>query len=242
MNIFGLIGKDISYSFSMDFFIRKFNKESILNTTYKIFDLPKIELVGDLFRNPMIKGLNVTIPYKISIIKFLDKISDESKNIGSVNVIKINNNNKIGYNTDIYGFEKTINKYIKNKDLKCLILGTGGVSKTVSFVLNKIGIKYKFVSRKKKNDILSYKDINNEILKEYNIIINCTPVGTYPQINNCPNIPYEYISENHILYDLIYNPSKTLFLKKGFCRGAIIKNGLEMFNIQAEQSWKIWNS
>ncbi|WP_185855421.1 shikimate dehydrogenase family protein [Blattabacterium cuenoti] len=252
-SVFGLIGRNIKYSFSKKFFSDKFIKDSIHNSVYKIYDISTIEKVIMIFDNPYLKGCNVTIPYKISIIPFLNEIDPIAKNIGSINVIKINNKYKIGYNTDILGFEISLINYLHENlylfgtkmNMNALILGTGGVSKTISYVLNKFKISYKYVSRIKKkkcNYILSYEEINKDVLKTYKIIINCTPVGTYPNINLCPNIPYEYLSEEHYLYDLVYNPEKTLFLKKGEERGTKIKNGLEMLYIQAEESWKIWNS
>lgn len=243
--IYGLIGKNIKYSFSRKFFLEKFKKESIVDSNYEIFDIPKIENVSFVFQNPYLKGCNVTIPYKTSIIPFLTKIMPEAKSIGSVNVIKITNNKcKTGFNTDVLGFEssfkKDLNQFINKKNLKALILGTGGVSKTISFVLKKLQIPYQYVSRKKNTGFLVYDDINQNLLKEYKIIINCTPVGTYPNINSCPSLPYQYVSSKHYFYDLVYNPKKTLFLKKAEKKGALIKNGLEMFYLQAEESWKIW--
>ncbi|WP_185861166.1 shikimate dehydrogenase family protein [Blattabacterium cuenoti] len=241
--IYGLIGKNIQYSFSRKFFLEKFNKESIINTDYKIFDIPKIENVSLIFQKPYLKGCNVTIPYKTSIMSFLTHITPEAKSIGSVNVVKIHNQCTTGFNTDILGFEYSFKKnlnHINQKNLKALILGTGGVSKTISFVLNKLKISYQYVSRKKNKNFLSYEDINQNLLKEYRIIINCTPVGTYPNINSCPSLPYQYISHDHYFYDLVYNPNQTLFLKKAEEKGAITKNGLEMLYIQAEESWKIW--
>ncbi|WP_185860610.1 shikimate dehydrogenase family protein [Blattabacterium cuenoti] len=246
IRIYGLIGKDIKYSFSRKFFLKKFKKESIINIDYKIFDIPKIENVSFIFQNPYLKGCNITIPYKTSIIPFLTKIMPEAKSIGSVNVVKITNKCRIGFNTDVLGFEysfkKDLNRFVNKKNLKALILGTGGVSKTVSFVLNKLQIPYQYVSRKKNRGYFIYEDINKNLLKEYKIIINCTPVGTYPNINLCPSLPYQYVSSEHYFYDLIYNPNKTLFLKNGEKKGALIKNGLEMLYLQAEGSWKIWKN
>ncbi|WP_185862433.1 shikimate dehydrogenase family protein [Blattabacterium cuenoti] len=244
--IFGLIGKGISHSFSRDFFLKKFKKESIIHTDYKNFDIPNIENVLLILQNPCLKGCNVTIPYKTSIIPFLTKIMPKAEYIGSVNVIKIKNKSIIGYNTDVSGFEfsfkKNMNSFLEKKNLKALILGTGGVSKTVSFVLKKLQISYIHISRKKNKNFLSYDDIDKNLLKQYKIIINCTPLGTFPNINSYPPLPYQYISSEHYFYDLVYNPNKTLFLKKAEEKGAIIKNGLEMLHIQAEESWKIWNS
>ncbi|WP_185882837.1 shikimate dehydrogenase family protein [Blattabacterium cuenoti] len=246
-SIFGLIGKKIHYSFSKNFFLNKFKKESINNCYYVIYDIPDIKQVDSIFKNPYIKGCNVTIPYKKSIIPYLTKINSIAKKIGSVNVIKINKYEKIGYNTDYIGFEgsfiKNINQILYSKNtLKALILGTGGVSKSISYVLKKWKIKYQYISRKKQKGMLIYEDINKNLLKEYRIIINCTPLGTYPNINSFPPLPYQYISDQHYFYDLVYNPNKTLFLRKGEKNGATIKNGLEMLYIQAEESWKIWNN
>ncbi|WP_185852045.1 shikimate dehydrogenase family protein [Blattabacterium cuenoti] len=244
--IYGLIGKNIKYSFSRNFFLEKFKKESILHVDYEIFDIPKIENVSFIFQNPYLKGCNVTIPYKTTIIPFLTKITPEAKSIGSVNVIKINNKCRMGFNTDVLGFEysfkKDLNRFINKNNLKALVLGTGGVSKTISFVLKKLEIPYQYVSRKKNTGFLVYEDINQSLLKEYKIIINSTPVGTHPDINLCPHLPYQYVSSEHYFYDLVYNPNKSLFLKKAENKGALIKNGLEMLYIQAEESWKIWKN
>ncbi|AFJ90914.1 shikimate dehydrogenase [Blattabacterium sp. (Blaberus giganteus)] len=251
IKIYGLIGKDIKYSFSQKFFLEKFQKESIVNTNYEIFDIPKIENVLYVFKTPYLEGCNVTIPYKTSIIPFLTKIVPEAKSIGSVNVIKIYNQCKTGFNTDVLGFESSFKKDLNNqfikknkKNLQALILGTGGVSKTISFVLEKLQISYKYVSRNKKKNknFLVYEDLNQNLLEEHKIIINCTPVGTYPNVDLCPNIPYQYISSEHYFYDLVYNPNKTLFLKKAEKKGALIKNGLEMLYLQAEESWNIWKN
>ncbi|WP_238785524.1 shikimate dehydrogenase family protein [Blattabacterium cuenoti] len=244
--IFGLVGRGISYSFSKDYFMRKFEKEFIHEVTYEIFDIPKIEDILSIFKNPFLKGCNITIPYKKSIIPFLNKLMPEAKSIGSVNVVKINEERHcIGYNTDVLGFElsfkKDINK-LSYQNPKALILGTGGVSRSISFVLKKMGIPYKYVSRMKNKDFLVYEEVNQYLLEDYKIIINCTPLGTFPNIHSCPPLPYQFISSQHYLYDLVYNPSKTLFLKKGEEKGSTIRNGLEMLRIQAEESWKIWNS
>ncbi|WP_185869507.1 shikimate dehydrogenase family protein [Blattabacterium cuenoti] len=244
--IFGLIGKDIHYSFSKEFFLKKFQKERINYAKYEVFDIPKIEKVSFIFKNPFLKGCNVTIPYKTSIIPFLTRLTTETRLIGSVNVIKIKDQHRIGYNTDVFGFElsfkKDIKKFLCQRNLKALILGTGGVSKAVSFVLKKLEIPYQYVSRKKNKNALSYEDINKNLLNKYKIIINCTPLGTYPNINFCPPLPYEYCTNKHYFYDMVYNPSKTLFIKKGKEKGAITRNGLDMLYLQAEESWKIWNS
>lgn len=249
MNIYGLIGYPLSHSFSKKYFTEKFKKENISNSEYKLFPVKSISEFPELIKNnPNLKGLNVTIPYKKSIIPFLCKIQKQAKKIGAVNTITIKKNkqNKIftkGYNTDIYGFEKSLQPYINSNLKKSLILGTGGSSKSVAYVLGKNNVEYLFVSRSKSNikkQIINYSNLDKNIIKNIQIIINTTPLGMSPDIENYPNIPYKFISEKHILYDLIYNPYETLFLKKGKNKGAITKNGLEMLHIQAEKSWEIY--
>jgi shikimate dehydrogenase len=242
---FGLVGKDISYSFSKKYFTEKFEKLNLKNYSYVNFDIPEIEEFPFLLyhREEEFRGLNVTIPYKQSIIKYLDDLSEEAKEIGAVNTIKITSNNElIGYNTDIYGFTNSIKSLLNIESKKALILGTGGASNAVAFSLKKMGIDFKFVSRKKNENVLLYNELNEEILHNHQIIINCTPVGTFPNINEKPQIPYSSITKNHIAFDLIYNPEETAFLKAAKKQGAKIKNGLEMLQLQAEKSWEIWNS
>lgn len=244
-NKFGLVGKDISYSFSKKYFTEKFEKLNLKNYSYVNFDIPEIEEFPFLLyhREEEFRGLNVTIPYKQSIIKYLDDLSEEAKEIGAVNTIKITSNNElIGYNTDIYGFTNSIKPLLNIESKKALILGTGGASNAVAFSLKKMGIDFKFVSRKKNENVLLYNELNEEILHNHQIIINCTPVGTFPNINEKPQIPYSSITKNHIAFDLIYNPEETAFLKAAKKQGAKIKNGLEMLQLQAEKSWEIWNS
>lgn len=240
--LFGLLGKNISYSFSKGYFAAKFKNENIQNSDYQNFDLKDILQVSDVFSNSIIKGLNVTIPYKESIIPFLDELSEDAKQIGAVNTIKIKDNKKIGYNTDVIGFQKSLEPLLKSHHKKAMILGTGGASKAVKFVLNQMDIDFIVVSRAPKNKEISYKEITSEIQSKYLIVINCTPLGTFPNIKQSPDILYHHLSENHILFDLIYNPSETTFLKKGKQQGAKVKNGLEMLELQAEASWNIWNS
>ena len=242
---FGLIGKDISYSFSKKYFTEKF-KELDLNTfKYNNYDLPEIEEFPFIMyhREDDFKGFNVTIPYKQSIIKYLDEVDEDAKNIGAVNTIKVTSDNRlIGYNTDVYGFKKSIEPLLQAHHTKALILGTGGASKAVAYALKKLGIEFEFVSRNVSDNSFLYASLNQQIIQEYTIIINCSPLGTHPNIEYSPNIPYKYISEKHLLFDLIYNPSQTKFLKEGSMRGAQIKNGHEMLELQAEKSWEIWNS
>jgi shikimate dehydrogenase len=242
----GLIGKNISYSFSSGYFLDKFKKMNITELTYKNFDIPAVEEFPFLVyhREEEFKGFNVTIPYKQSIIKYLSELDADAAKIGAVNTIKITEKNElIGYNTDIYGFENSLKPLLKEYHSKALILGTGGASKAVVFVLNKLNISYKIVSRNPSSENeISYVDLSEEIMTSHKLIINSSPVGTHPNIKECPKIPYEYISDTHYLFDLIYNPEVTMFLQKGKNAGAAIKNGLEMLELQAEKSWEIWNS
>jgi shikimate dehydrogenase len=243
MRKFGLIGKNISYSFSRGYFNNKFESESIENVSYQNFDLDSLKEFRSIFKDhPEISGLNVTIPYKEKIIEYLDSLSKTAKKIGAVNTIKITKKGKLkGYNTDYYGFKRSLEGLIQNQHKKALILGTGGASKAVAFTLEKLNISYNYVSRTKSSDNLTYNELDDSIIKENLVIINCSPLGTHPNINDCPNIPYDSITKNHILFDLIYNPEETLFLKYGKQKGCIISNGLKMLEFQAEKSWAIWN-
>lgn len=242
---FGLLGKNISYSFSRKYFTEKFLKLGLSNYKYFNFDIPEIEEFPFLLyhKEDEFGGINVTIPYKESVMRYLNKIDNDAKKIGAVNTIKITDNFElIGYNTDFYGFQKSIQPLLKKHHTKALILGTGGASKAVVYAFDKMKIQTKYVSRNASEDKLTYSNLTKEILGEYTIIVNCTPVGTYPNTSESPEIPYKYITEKHLLYDLIYNPEITQFLKKGKEQGAAIKNGLEMLELQAEKSWEIWNS
>ncbi len=246
MKTYGLIGKSLSHSFSQSYFKEKFKSEN-LDCQYLNFELNEInEFPQLLTNNPKIGGFNVTIPYKEQIIKFLDEIDKEAKFIGAVNTIKLTKSGKtvsmIGYNTDALGFEYTLKPHLKSHHRRALILGTGGASKAVKFVLNKYGIGVIDISRRPlKKDQMSYGLIDKQVIDEHLIIINTTPLGMFPNRETHPDIPYEYIGKNHLLFDLVYNPAETLFLKKGKENGAIIVNGLEMLHHQAEQSWRIWN-
>ena len=242
MKQYGLIGKTLDHSFSKSYFENKFSSENIQNVSYSNFPLESIEEFKSLIKEKTLSGLNVTIPYKTSIIPFLDELSEEAKSIGAVNTIHFKNNKLIGYNTDFIGFHNAIKPFLKNTMEKALILGTGGASKAVVFTLKKIGIKYLCVSRHPNEQQLNYDQLNDPILKHHLLIINTTPLGTSPNINECPNIPYKYISKKHLLVDLVYNPEETLFLKKGRKNLANILNGKSMLIHQAEEAWKIWNS
>ncbi|MFK7003780.1 shikimate dehydrogenase [Flavobacterium covae] len=245
MKKLGLLGKNISYSFSRNYFTNKFQNEFLTSIfSYDNYDIQKIDEFKEIIINePNLIGLNVTIPYKEEIIPYLDELSEIAKNIEAVNTIKITSDKKlIGHNTDFYGFQKSLTPLLQNHHKKALILGTGGASKAIAYVLKSLEIDFLFVSRKQFNDTITYDQLNNSILTEYTIIINCTPLGTYPNIQDCPTIPYEFITSNHLVYDLIYNPKKTTFLAKAEEKGAIIKNGYEMLVLQAEKAWKIWNT
>ncbi|MBW1298131.1 shikimate dehydrogenase family protein [Aquimarina litoralis] len=242
MSIYGLLGRDIGYSFSRNYFSNKFEKENI-NDQYQNFDLKTIDELKQVIQNKEINGMNVTIPYKEEVIPYLDNLDPIAKEIGAVNVIKFEKNGKLtGYNSDYYGFTESLKPLLNDKVKKALILGTGGASKAIAYALDKLDIKYTFVSRNPDFNELSYNDLDEDIIRDFKLIINCTPLGTYPKIENHPDIPFEHLSENHILYDLIYNPEETTFMKKGKEKGAKTSNGLQMLVLQAEKSWEIWNS
>ena len=241
---FGLIGYPLVHSFSKKFFNRKFDNENIKNVCYQNYELKNInELKSIIEKNPNLRGLNVTIPHKEKVIKYLDKIEEKYLNIGAVNVIKIIDNKLFGINTDYEAFKITLKEWLNKKfNGKALILGTGGSSKSVSLALKELNIDHNFVSRTKRKNFFSYKDLSDiSIFSNYKLIINTTPLGMYPKINLSPNIPYHLITKNYYLYDLVYNPEMTQFLEKGKIKGAKIKNGLEMLYLQAELSWSYWN-
>ncbi|SEB75774.1 shikimate dehydrogenase [Tenacibaculum sp. MAR_2009_124] len=242
--LFALIGKDISYSFSRGYFADKFSNLKLDDHNYVNFDLQSLkELTNRILENKeILKGMNVTIPYKLEIFDFLDKVDPQAKKIGAVNTIRIEKNGRlIGFNTDVFGFQKSLEPLLKKHHKHALILGTGGASKAVAYALEILKIEFSFVSRNKNGDFLTYDELNTELLSKYFLIVNCTPLGTHPNIERAPKIPYSCINEKHLLYDLIYNPSETTFLKKGKEQGAAIKNGLEMLELQAEKAWEIWN-
>ena len=240
---FGLVGRNISYSFSKGYFTDKFNTENFAGCTYENFDIPEISAFTEVIKNISdLKGLNVTIPYKETVIPFLGKLSKKATLIGAVNTIKITKKGTLkGYNTDCYGFKKSLEPLLQQHHKKALILGTGGASKGVAFALDQLDITYTFVSREAKENGIDYDRINATTFDNYQIIINATPLGTSPQVDLCPLIPYEFFTEKHIAFDLIYNPAETQFLKNAKQQGAQIKNGLDMLIFQAEKAWKIWN-
>lgn len=238
---FGLIGKNIDYSFSRGYFKDKFKKEKLVYS-YVNFDIGTISQFPYILKeNPDLIGLNVTIPFKESIIPYLDELSPEAQSIGAVNTIKILSNGKlIGFNTDYYGFQKSIKPMLNNQHKAALILGTGGASKAIAYAFKQWDIPTQFVSRNAKENILSYDDLNKETILAYSIIVNTTPLGTYPNIKSYPKIPYSLLSPNHLLYDLTYNPSTTVFMQKGMAQGAKATNGYKMLVEQAEKAWDIW--
>jgi len=248
MKKFGLIGYPLGHSFSKDYFTLKFEREQLTDCVYNNYPIEDICQIREIIaHNPELVGLNVTIPYKQHVITFLDDIDSEAAEIGAVNTIKIKHNKEAfhltGYNTDIYGFEKSLLEKLKPEHKAALILGTGGASKAVAHILRKHGIIFRYVSRNPKNDeMFSYNDLTNKVVRDHKLIINTSPLGMHPHIEEFPHLPYNAIGSEHILYDLIYNPEKTLFLAKGEQQKATIINGLSMLYIQAEKSWEIWSS
>ncbi len=246
MKKYGLIGYPLGHSFSKNFFNEKFHSENI-DAEYTNFEIPTInDFPKVIVANPTLSGLNVTSPYKEKVISFLDEVDKDAAAIGAVNVIKFERNKGklklVGYNSDVMGFTRSIEPLLESYHTKALILGTGGASKAVSHGLKKLGLSTLFVSRNKQNDqTITYKELTPELMDEYKVIINCTPVGMYPKADLCPEIPYELLTPRHLLYDLLYNPDTTLFMKKGNEHGAVVKNGLEMLLLQAFGSWEIWN-
>lgn len=246
MDKYGLIGYPLGHSFSKRFFTDKFQREEI-DAVYSNYEISDISLFPEIIKSEIdLKGLNVTIPYKEAIIPFLDGLDAEAEAIGAVNVIKVireNNSVKlIGCNSDIIGFQNSIKPLINNKiHKKALILGTGGASKAVIKGLENLGIDSVYVSRKPREGAFTYGELNRTILEEYTVVINSSPVGTFPNVDDAPDIPYQYLSSNHLLYDLVYNPSETKFLVLGKSRGASVKNGAEMLELQALAAWDIWN-
>lgn len=245
MKRYGLIGYPLEHSFSPAYFRKKFQKEN-LHAKYELFPLKSIHEFPKLIASqPSLAGLNVTIPYKQSIIPYLDFLSDEAKAIGAVNTLKIEHKTRPvirGYNTDVVGLRNTIQDFVHSKpDVQALILGTGGASVSVQFVLTKLRIPFRLVSRKAKQETLTYQHIDRETMNHYHLVINTTPLGMYPDVEAFPPLPYDAITSKHIFYDLIYNPEKTRFLEKAEAKGAKIMNGIKMLKIQAEASWQIWN-
>ena len=247
MDKYGLIGYPLKHSFSIVYFNEKFKAENI-DAEYVNFEIPRIEEFMEVVEeNPNLCGLNVTIPYKEQVIPYLDELDKDTAKIGAVNVIKIIRQPKgktklVGYNSDIIGFTRSIEPLLTPVHTHALILGTGGASKAIHRGLENLGVKATFVSRTKKNDeVLTYRELTPEVMQQYKVIVNCTPVGMYPKVDECPDIPYDLLTPEHLLYDLLYNPDETLFMKKGRAQGATVKNGLEMLLLQAFAAWEIWH-
>lgn len=245
MDKYGLIGYPLGHSFSRSFFNDKFKAEKI-DAEYLNFEIPSINQFTDIIdANPQLRGLNVTIPYKQQVMDYLDEVSPEARAIGAVNVVRVEHNGKntrlIGYNSDIIGFTQSIEPLLQDHHKKALILGTGGASKAIRYGLEKLGLETVFVSRTIRDNCITYADITREVLEEYEVIVNCTPKGMFPHTDECPDIPYEHLTHRNLLYDLVYNPDETLFMKEGKKRGAVVKNGLEMLILQALASWDFWN-
>ncbi len=244
--VYGLMGYPLSHSFSKKYFTQKFSDEGILGSVYKNFSIPSIDDFKDILESEVgLKGLNVTIPYKEQIIPFLDELSTAVQEIQAVNTIEFSDGKLIGHNTDVIGFEQSLFNLVsgeKLQDCQALVLGTGGAAKAIYFVLNQHKIPFLRISRNKEKGDLTYDDINRDIIQSHQLIINTTPLGTFPNINSCVDLPFDKMNENNFLFDLVYNPEKTLFLSKGLKQGCQIKNGLEMLELQAEAAYKIWTT
>lgn len=246
MDKYGLIGYPLGHSFSKSYFNEKFENEKI-DAEYINFEIPTLDSLPEILAsNPELKGLNVTIPYKEKVISYLDSISPEARAIGAVNVIRVdhkgNNTFLKGFNSDVIGFTKSIEPLLERFHKKALILGTGGASKAINFGLKSLGLETVFVSRFERPGTIQYSQITPDIIQKYNVIVNCTPCGMYPHIDECPQLPYDAITSKNLLYDLLYNPDETLFMKKGALHGATVKNGLEMLLLQAFASWEFWHN
>lgn len=242
MKRYGLIGYPLSHSFSQKFFSEKFEKEGITGCVYENHSISDISELKQLLAQKDIFGLNVTIPYKKAVIDFLTDSSEIVTSIGACNCIDIRGNVLTGYNTDVIGFEKSIAPYLRSHHTHALVFGTGGASAAVAYVLGKLAIPFQYVSRSGSAGALSYADVTEEVLSTHHLLINTTPLGMYPKIHENPDIPYQYLADQHHLYDLVYNPAETKFLEKGRLQGATTQNGLEMLVLQAEESWRIWNA
>ena len=238
---FGLIGKTLGHSFSKNYFEDKFQQEGLENT-FENFELAEIAEIQTVFSISDLKGLSVTIPYKQAIIPYLDELSEEAAEIGAVNCISFQNGKKTGHNTDAFGFHQMIKPFLTNEHERAIILGTGGASKAVAYVLKKIGLNVIWVSRSPQNGQFSYDEINEHMLRACKVVVNCTPLGTFPDVDACVPFPFEYLTESHLCIDLIYNPEETKFLRESKLHGATTLNGLSMLKEQANKAWEIWNS
>jgi shikimate dehydrogenase len=246
MRTFGLIGYPLSHSFSKLFFTEKFERESIYDTNYELFPLPEINQLEELLQNEQLAGLNVTIPYKVAVLPFVDELDSAAAEIGAVNCLKIDTLGGKryikGFNTDAYGFESSLRPLLQKHHQKALIFGDGGAASAVKYVLNKLGISFLSVLRSPKPGSIAYGDVDELLLNSHSLIINTTPLGTFPKVEDCPQIRYEFLTAKHLAYDLVYNPEETLFLQLVREKGGTTKNGLEMLQLQAERSWEIWTA
>ncbi len=235
----GLLGKNISYSFSQNYFTQKFNDLGLTGYSYEIFDVQDKKEISKLFEKPDLTGFNITIPYKQDIIEYLDELSPEAQKIGAVNTVKISDGKRKGFNTDAIGFENSLIPLLELHHNAALVLGSGGASKAISYILNRLNIPYIVISR---NSVNNYDSLTQEVVLNHPLVINTTPVGTFPNVNNLPPFPVEFLTSKHLVYDLIYNPKETRLLQLAKEKGAKIKNGLEMLHLQAEAAWDIWTS
>lgn len=241
MDKYGIIGYPLGHSFSRAFFTEKFQREHI-DAEYVNFEIPSADMLpGIVQANPNLRGLNVTLPHKEAVIPMLDELSDEAKEIGAVNVIRVRDGRLKGFNSDIIGFMDSIRPLLKPWHQHALVLGTGGASRAIRVGLQRLGIEWTYVSRTPAPGRLTYADLTSELMEHYQVIVNCSPVGMFPRVDACPDIPYHLLTSSHLLYDLVYNPEETLFLKRGAEHGAAVKNGLEMLHLQALASWRFWN-
>lgn len=248
MDKYGIIGFPLGHSFSRGFFTEKFAREGI-DAQYLNFEIPDATMLRDVLRdNPELRGLNVTLPHKQAVIPLLDELSDEAREIGAVNVIKVEfspfkgESGRVlkGFNSDIIGFTESIRPLLQPWHKKALILGTGGASKAIRVGLSRLGLEWTYVSRQN-SSLLNYSNLTPEVMEDYTVIVNCTPVGMFPKVDEAPNIPYECLTPRHLLFDCVYNPEDTLFMQRGRAQGATVKNGLEMLHLQALASWRFWN-
>lgn len=244
MRKFGLIGKTLVHSFSKKYFTEKFEREAV-DANYELYSMANVDSLRQFVQEHSLCGLNVTIPYKQDVIPLLDEIDIEAQMVGAVNVIKIKRDGERlclkGFNTDIVGFRNSLKPLLKPWHTSALVLGTGGASKAVLYVLENLGIAARCVSRQKREGMLTYETLDADVMRRNTLIVNTTPLGTFPNVDTCPDIPYRLLTEKHLLFDLVYNPEQTLFMKKGLQNGAAVKNGYEMLVGQAEASWRIWN-
>ncbi|MCO6489113.1 MAG: shikimate dehydrogenase [Phaeodactylibacter sp.] len=246
-HLYGLIGYPLSHSFSRRYFNEKFRQEKMSGHHYELFPLEDIgELPALLAAHPNLKGLNVTIPYKQQVMAYLDELSEGAAAVGAVNTIKIREGKLTGYNTDVYGFEQSLRLFLEESNaaagLQALVLGTGGAAKAVVYVLARMGIPYRMVSRREAPGQLIYQELNETLMQDFRLIVNTTPLGMSPKVETCPDIPFQHLGPKHLLFDLVYNPGETAFMARGKRRGAAARNGLQMLHLQAEKAWEIWNS